>query len=198
MVTFLNNNNEEPYKKFRKKYNDALLSNQEFIEAIAISSYSKKSQEVDSRFVNLKFVNSKEFIFFSNYDSPKSTQFNSHNQISAVIFWNKTNVQIRIKANIIKVATDYSSNYFKKRSIYKNALSISSNQSKEISSYEDVISNYQKALDEQKLNICPTYWGGYSFIPYYFEFWEGNDKRINKREAYSLHKNIWNKTFLQP
>ena len=50
---------------------------QKNIEAISISSYDLKHKEVSSRFVNLKFLENDEFIFFSNYDSPKSLAFNS-------------------------------------------------------------------------------------------------------------------------
>ena len=30
----------------------------------------------------------------------------------------------------------------------------------------------------------PSNWGGYSFKPYYFEFWEGHKSRLNKRNVY--------------
>ena len=53
----------------------ALNNNQDVIEAFLVSSYCEDKKESDARFVNLKFVNKNEFIFFSNYDSPKSKQF---------------------------------------------------------------------------------------------------------------------------
>ena len=69
MINFINNNEEAPYVRLRSFYNIALEANQKNIEAIAISSYSKVLNEVNSRFVNLKFVDNKELIFFSNYTS---------------------------------------------------------------------------------------------------------------------------------
>ena len=92
----------EPYNMFRKYYEEARDKEQKIIEAISISSYDKKNNIVDSRFVNLKYVIDDEWIFFSNYNSPKSKQFESHDQISAVIYWNSINVQIRMKAKIQK------------------------------------------------------------------------------------------------
>ena len=63
--------------------------------------------------------------------------------------------------------------YFKKRSIDKNALAISSNQSQGIKSYEQVLLKYNEIKDTNDLKKCPDYyWGGFSFIPYYFEFWK--------------------------
>ena len=88
--------------------------------------------------------------------------------------------------------------YFSKREKKKNALAISSKQSNEISSYEEVLKNYENTLKRDNLGECPEYWGGYSFIPYYFEFWEGHKSRINKREVYEIKDNKWINYFLQP
>ncbi len=82
MIKFINNNKTKPYLKFQDLYKKALSANQNSIEAIAISSYDSNKKEVDSRFVNLKIVDNEKFIFFSNYCSPKSVQFNSFNQTS--------------------------------------------------------------------------------------------------------------------
>ena len=198
MITFQKISNQEPYIILKRKYEEAILANQSSIEAISISSFSPEKNEVDSRFVNLKFIDNDQFIFFTNYESPKSNQFDSHDQISAVMFWSKINLQIRIKAKIIKVSNDYSRDYFKSRSKGKNALAISSNQSKEINSYELVRTHYEEVLARENLTICPDYWGGFSFTPYYFEFWEGDKLRLNKREAFNLVKNSWHKSILQP
>ena len=100
MISFVQMCQDLPYVEFRSYYEKALKANQKNIEAIAISSFSKDNNFVDSRFVNLKFINEKEFIFFSNYNSPKSKQFETHPQISALLFWSEINIQIRIIANI--------------------------------------------------------------------------------------------------
>jgi pyridoxine/pyridoxamine 5'-phosphate oxidase len=71
-------------------------------------------------------------------------------------------------------------------------------QSKEIKSYKKVIENYNKALKESDLSKRPEYWGGYSFTPYYFEFWEGHESRLNKRDIYELSGEDWIHSILQP
>ena len=38
--------------------------------------------------------------------------------------------------------------------------------------------------------------GGYSFSPYYFEFWDGHKSRVNKRYVYELVKNKWVEYYL--
>jgi len=198
MISFNNLNQETPYLLFKEKYDEALDAGQKVIEAISISSFNKQIHEVDSRFVNLKFIADDEFIFFSNYDSPKASSFNSHNQIAVLIYWPSINVQIRMKAKVKKTSNKYNQKYFFDRSEEKNALAISSKQSKPIDSYCQVIENYNKTLKNIDLKKCPDFWGGYSFTPYYFEFWEGHESRLNKREVYEKSHDSWKHFILQP
>ena len=198
MIQFNNLNQEIPYLLFKEKYDEAVHEGQKDIEAISISSYNKEISEVDSRYVNLKFISNDEFIFFSNYDSPKASAFNSHDQIAALVYWPGINVQIRMKAKIKRKTSEYNQNYFFNRSEVKNALAISSNQSKLIDSYNQVKENYSKSLENHDLKKCPEFWGGYSFTPYYFEFWEGHESRLNKREVYEKSDDSWKHFILQP
>ena len=198
MTQFNNLNQEIPYQLLKEKYDEALNAGQRGIEAISISSLNKEMSEVDSRFVNLKFINNDEFIFFSNYKSPKAAAFNSQNQIAALIYWSSINVQIRLKAKIKKTSDEFNQNYFFDRSKEKNALAISSNQSKKIGSFEQVKKNYNKSLKNDDLKKCPKYWGGFSFVPYEIEFWEGNEFRLNKRNLYKKDNTNWNHYILEP
>ena len=198
MIEFNNINQEPPYVVFKNLYKKSLRKNQKNIEAICIASYSKKNKEAHARYVNLKFVNGKEFIFFTNYNSPKANDFLDHDQITGLIYWNSINVQIRIKGYIKKTSQDFNQAYFAKRDIKKNALAISSNQSYVIGSYDEVKDNFVRTLREADLTQCPKYWGGYFFLPYYFEFWEGHQSRLNKREEFKLENDIWVRSYLQP
>lgn len=198
MIEIKNINTTEPYSKFLKFYNQALKANQSNIEAIAISSFNKSMQEVESRFVNIKYILNNEWIFFTNYSSKKSQDFTGHKQISSLFFWHTINVQIRMKAVIKKTQIDFNQIHFNKRTKEKNALAVSSKQSQKIDTYEEVKNNFNSVLEKQNFDNCPEYWGGYSFVPYYFEFWEGHETRINKRNVYELINGNWRNYILQP
>ena len=195
MIKFNDLNQDAPYLMFKEKYDESLIANQINVEAICIASFS---DEVSARFVNLKFINNNEFIFFSNYNSPKSRDFAVNNQITALIYWNSINIQIRMKAYIKKTSTNFNNEYFSQRDKKKNALAISSNQSEKIDSYQSVSKNFENTLKKSQLSECPDYWGGYSFIPYYFEFWEGHESRLNKREVFEMSKEGWKNFIIQP
>ena len=199
MIKIIEINKSKPYKIFQDYYNLAMDKDQHNIEAVSISSFNKSLNEVQSRYVNLKYILGDEWIFFSNYKSEKAESFNEHNQVSALLYWSEINTQIRIKALIKKTNKEFSDKHFLNRSNEKNALAISSSQSERISSYQDVIKNYQSILnDKPSLSMRPDYWGGYSFIPYYFEFWEGHQSRLNKREVFMQNNNEWEYFILQP
>ena len=65
MIKFNNLNEEIPYQLLKKKYDEAISEGQKGIEILSISSYNKMVNEVDSRYVNLKFIINNEFIFSS-------------------------------------------------------------------------------------------------------------------------------------
>lgn len=199
MIEFKNLSAEEPYEIFNDLYQKALKENQPSIEAFVISSFNDEKKEVDSRFVNLKYIVDKEWIFFSNYNSEKSKSFSTHPQISAIFYWNKINTQIRIKANISKTSEIFSDEHFRSRSEEKNALAISSSQSEKIESFKKMKDKYFQTLKNKKILQCrPSYWGGFSFFPYYFEFWKGNDFRLNRRSVYKKEQKGWIHHLLQP
>ena len=190
---------KEPYKVFLDYHNAAKLNGQKNLEAISISSFNFENNQVESRYVNLKYIIDEEWIFFSNYNSKKASDFSSHDQISVLFYWDLLNVQIRIKAHIKKTDSAFSDFHYSKRNMSKNAIAVSSKQSKQIDSYDEVISNYQSALNNKDvLKKRPRYWGGYSFTPFYFEFWEGHEFRLNKRNIFHISDNEWKSFIIQP
>lgn len=199
MIEISNLSKEKPYKFFEGYYEKAFKAKQRSIEAISISSFNKMLNEVESRYVNLKYIIGNEWTFFSNYRSPKAKDFQSHDQISALLYWGSINVQIRLKANIYMSSEDFSDKHFLLRSKEKNALAISSSQSELVESYSEVEKSFNNVLSQISEDTQrPDFWGGFTFVPYYFEFWEGHENRLNKRHVFKLNEENWEEWFLQP
>ena len=199
MINFLNSSHEKPYILFRSLYQKALENGQKGVEAISVSSYNEPLKEVEARYVNLKYIDNNEWIFFSNYLSPKANQFESHDQVSILIYWASINTQIRMKAKIFKTSSEFSDEHFQGRTKEKNALAISSNQSQVIDSFDEVTKNFNETLEIiTSKTPRPDFWGGYFFIPYYFEFWQGHENRLNKRHVFMQEDDQWTERLLQP
>lgn len=196
MISILDLSNDKPYLVFKRILEEAVERDQRFLEVAAISSYNKAKNEVESRYVNLKYIIKDEWIFFSNYKSVKAKNFQEHNQISVLLYWEKINVQIRLKALIEKTSAIFSDEHYDKRDIKKNIIAHISNQSNKIDSYEALKYKFENSsIDYSKR---PNFWGGYSFKPYYFEFWKGNEYRMNKREIFESYDGTWKNYYLEP
>ncbi len=190
---------EKPLTEFKAFYNKAVELNQRSIEASCLSTIDIKKKSAHSRYVNIKYINSQEFIFFTNYESKKAKEIKTSSKVALNFYWNMANVQIRIEGNISKINESIYDEHFKTRGDAKNALAISSQQSQCIDSYKNVQINYQSQLGIlSSLSKRPAYWGGYSITPYYFEFWEGHESRLNKRSVYEKNLDSWNHYYLQP
>ena len=199
MINFLNSSHEKPYILFQSLYQKAIENGQKGVEAISVSSYNEPLKEVEARYVNLKYIDNNEWIFFSNYLSPKANQFESHDQVSVLIYWASINTQIRMKAKIFKTSSEFSDEHFQGRTKEKNALAISSNQSQAVDSFDQVTKNFNETLEIMTSETPrPDFWGGYSFTPYYFEFWQGHENRLNKRHVFKQQDNQWTEQLLQP
>jgi len=195
----ISDNTDLPFSIFKKLYYDAIQKDQPNADAMAIST-SNNNNVVSSRFVNLKYIVNNELIFFTNYNSPKFTDIKFNPNVSCLIYWQNTNVQIRICGKADASSNKISDKHFDDREYSKNVAAISSNQSKTIESYERLMSIYEENLKKYSnaLPKRPNNWGGVSIKPSYFEFWYGSNVRLNKRECFCKVNDLWQKSILQP
>tara|TARA_B100000029_G_scaffold514538_1_gene617795 strand:- start:3332 stop:3928 length:597 start_codon:yes stop_codon:yes gene_type:complete len=198
MLTISNLPDTQPYKLFQENYLAAEQAGQSLPYAFAISSYNPSTNQVDSRFVNLKFIDGEDWIFFTNYHSPKAQAFKLHDQVAVLFNWFSTQTQIRIQAKICMLDAKKSDEHFSSRIKEKNAVAIFSQQSQPAKSYEDLEARYQQTLDYDNLFHRPDHWGGYVFKPFYFEFWTANNTRLNHRHAFELIDGNWQGSILEP
>jgi pyridoxamine 5'-phosphate oxidase len=197
MVNFVSYESE-PLKLFKSYFDLANLNNQKSIDAMCITSIDLRENKPYSRFVNLKYIQDDQLIFFTNYKSKKASQFQKCNNVCCIFFWSSIDMQIRINGTVEKSCEDFSDFHFSQRSRKKNALAISSNQSSKVSSYNEVLIKYNKVLSSCNSLNRPSYWGGYSISPTCFEFWKGDPSRLNQRTEYEKEENRWKKTILEP
>tara|TARA_B100000475_G_C14886816_1_gene268625 strand:- start:110 stop:703 length:594 start_codon:yes stop_codon:yes gene_type:complete len=197
MIDFNTKDMQIPFHKFIKYYNDAAALDQPNIEAACLSTVSNNLKP-HARFINIKYINNNELIFFSNYTSDKANNIKLNKNVALTFYWSLANIQIRIEGTIKKLSSIRSDNHWKNRSKYKNALAISSDQSSLSKSYQEILDNYEYTLENSDLLHRPSFWGGYVIKPSYFEFWTGHKSRINKRKIFKKNGLNWSEYFLQP
>ncbi len=191
----INDNTKTIYEYFNLAQESGELN----ADACAVSTISKNNSP-DTRFVNIKYIENNDLIFFSNYNSTKSMQINLNNNACLVFYWKKINIQIRMRGIISKTSEEFSDQHFNGRSFEKNIAAIISKQSQEIESYEKIIESYDTFLENNQNKDIerPNYWGGFKFSYDNFEIWKGSSFRLNERYLFERVDGEWLCKTLQP
>lgn len=181
-----------PFNQFKFWFDEAIQS-ELFPDpnAMVLSTVNNEGYP-SSRIVLLKDFNSESFTFFTNYNSRKSNNLAENPKASLLFFWDKMERQIRIEGTISKTSKEQSENYFNSRPKESKLGAWASNQSQH-TTREELFDKYNSLVEEyrEKDVPYPVFWGGYSLIPSYFEFWQGRPSRLHDRITYTLAQNVW-------
>lgn len=138
------------------------------------------------RQVLLKSFDQNGFVFFTNYESQKSTELAFNPKASLCFYWDPLDRQIRIEGHAIKVSREESVAYFSTRDRGSQIGAWASQQSKILGSREQL----EQAVENQKIRFsnqeipCPPHWGGWRLEALKIEFWQGRANRLHERTLY--------------
>lgn len=184
----------DPHQQFKRWFNQNLKSENPEPTAMTLAT-STKDGKPSARIVLLKgFDATNGFFFYTNYESRKGIELKANPNASLLFYWPALERQIRIEGKVKKTTKENSTKYFQSRPRASQLGAWTSEQSKVIPNrtFLDTVSkemnNYFK--DEQALPL-PPFWGGYSLVPSYFEFWQGRRDRLHDRIVYHLKKGNW-------
>lgn len=143
------------------------------------------------------------FSFYTNYNSRKGREIATNSHAALLFYWQPLNQQIRIEGLLQKMPRELSVAYFASRPRLSRISSHLSQQSREIPSYEKLEEDFRVAIgryEGQSAPPCPPYWGGYTLTPALFEFYLGNEHRLNERVVYRKEgdKDGWELNYLSP
>ena len=126
------------------------------------------------RVVLLKRVDSRGFVFFTNYNSRKANEIDGNPQAALSVYWSAVHRQVRVVGRVEKVSKVESEEYFKTRPMESRIGAWASPQSDVIGEgelakrYERVEKDFGARDEEGRLNVdvpLPEFWGGYRIIP---------------------------------
>ena len=169
-------------------------------EAMSISSVSSNGIP-SSRIVLLKSVDSRGFIFFTNYTSRKSLELAGNGFAALAFHWKEVSRQIRVVGKVEKVDRKGSEEYFQSRPLGSRIGAWASTQSQVVGE-----GTLAQRVEEMKNKFgedvpCPEHWGGWRVVPLYVdlsghrwtstdhrsevEFWCGQPSRLHDRFRYT-------------
>ena len=162
---------------------------------------ANKDNEPNVRMVLLKGLSQNGFIFYTNLNSPKSTDLKNNPKAAMCFHWKSLQRQVRISGNINQVSDDEADNYFNSRPYESRIGAWASDQSKTMNKREDFLKNiekFKKKYENEKNLPRPKHWSGWCLNPSSIEFWLGDQYRIHERLKYSKVSNSWKKEILYP
>ena len=153
-----------------------------------------------ARTVLLKGVDSRGFVFYTNYDSRKAREIAETGRASLLFYWPSLVRQVRADGVVEKVSEAESDAYFLTRPIESRWSVYASAQSQVIESRAGLESRYDLARDMYGEQIPrPAWWGGYRLVPEEFEFWQGRPSRLHDRVRYQRQPDgAWRRDRLAP
>ena len=191
----------DPIILFKEWFNEAKKTEINDPNAVALATADKKGSP-DARMVLLKNFSSKGFIFYTNFNSKKSTDLKDNPNAALCFHWKSLLRQIRILGKISKVSDKEADEYFATRSYGSRIGAWASKQSSILKNRDELyksIKDYKKKYQGENNVPRPDYWSGWNLSPNSIEFWLDGEDRIHQRLKYIKKDNgSWDKFLLNP
>lgn len=137
-----------------------------------------------TRYVLLKGVDERGFVFYTNYESRKATELHNNPACALLFPWHPLERQVRVEGVASKVSAAESDDYFATRPRPSQLGAWASPQSGPVPDRSFLQDRYTMVSDrfaDSAQVPRPPYWGGYRVRPQRIEFWQGRPGRLHDR-----------------
>ena len=154
-----------------------------------------------ARFVLLKGVDARGFVFYTNLDSRKAKALDAHPHAALTVYW-PPQTQVRIEGRVERVTDAEADAYFATRPRGSQVGAWASLQSSELAS-RDALNVRVQEIESRFAGIPvprPPFWSGYRVIPSLIEFWTRDVSRLHERVVFRRERDggAWTRALLYP
>ncbi|NTV62025.1 MAG: pyridoxamine 5'-phosphate oxidase [Oscillochloris sp.] len=182
----------DPIEQFRRWFGEAAAAGLIEPNAMTLATVGADGHPA-ARVVLMKDYGPDGFVFYCNYDSPKSVDLTFNPAASLSFYWPELERQVRILGTAARLGPEESDAYFAERPAGSQLGAWASPQSQVISGRAELEARFA-ATAAHFLNEPlrrPPHWGGYRVRPQSVEFWQGRISRLHDRIRYRLADGGW-------
>lgn len=189
----------DPFGQFERWFADAERAGLWEPTSMALATVDARG-EPSVRYVLLKAVDSRGFVFYTNYRSVKAQALDHTGRAALVFGWLELRRQVRVSGGVERVTADESDAYFAQRPRGSQLGAWASPQSEVVADRAELQRRYDEV--EQRFGDGdiprPPHWGGYRIVPEQVEFWQGRPNRFHDRLRYRREGQGWRVDRLAP
>ena len=189
----------DPFQQFALWQQQAEEAEEDPLDVIALATSSPEGRP-SVRFVNLRGVDERGFVFYTNYEGRKGQELGSNPWGSFALFWRKCQRQVRVEGSVERISAGESDVYFRSRPRESGLETWASPQSRVIPDRKWLENRWQEfnaKFPEEPPR--PEWWGGFRIRPDVIEFWQSRPYRMHDRLRYQKRDDgTWSMERLSP
>jgi len=189
---------QDPIELFRSLYAKAAQTSAE-PDAMVLSTVDPDGRP-SGRYVLLKAVDARGFVFYTNLDSRKARALDTNPWASLCFYWPSIDKQIRIEGRVEGVTDTEADSYFATRPRESQIGAWASQQSAVLESPEvlaERVAEIQERFRDGAVSR-PPFWSGFRVVATSIEFWTRDPARLHRRERFDRQGDQWTRSLLYP